>query len=366
MLSGGSKKLAVCTVLAVVLLAAGVGLVPTPAAAATTPAEKADEWQMWCLVNAERRARSIPPLLMSLDLHTELARPWAQQQANSNRYYHRSDLGPATTRSVGSWDRTSENVGRDADWSDAAARLHRAYMGSTSHRTAILERRFEYVGIGVQRQGGSFWNAQNFVSTSRQLPTTALPVGQRFIDVCSSSDFFQDIRWMHDEGITTGYAMRLANGHAYRDFRPQSTVTRSQLAVFLQRVAGETGTGGSCSPYPFTDVSASDPFRNQICWMSNKGLTGEATRFLPGAAANRQAMASWMYQLWDQQDGHDFTPPESPTFTDVGVDHPYYAAIEWMAASRISTGYSDGTWQPSRTMPRQVMARFFHLYEPLL
>jgi len=48
----------------------------------------------------------------------------------------------------------------------------------------------------------------------------------------------------------------------------------------------------------------------------------------------------------------------TPTFSDVGVSHPFFDEIEWMADTNISTGYDDGTYRPSEPVTRQAMSAF--------
>lgn len=50
------------------------------------------------------------------------------------------------------------------------------------------------------------------------------------------------------------------------------------------------------------------------------------------------------------------------TFTDVPPDHPFYAEIEWGAASGVIEGYPDGTFRPSNTVTRQAVAAFMARY----
>lgn len=46
--------------------------------------------------------------------------------------------------------------------------------------------------------------------------------------------------------------------------------------------------------------------------------------------------------------------PVVPTFTDVGVDHPFFAEIEALADLAITGGYPDGTFRPASVLTRQA------------
>jgi hypothetical protein len=51
-------------------------------------------------------------------------------------------------------------------------------------------------------------------------------------------------------------------------------------------------------------------------------------------------------------------PPSVASFSDVPTTHPFFAEIEALASSGISTGYADGTFKPSSFVTRQAMAAF--------
>jgi hypothetical protein len=50
-----------------------------------------------------------------------------------------------------------------------------------------------------------------------------------------------------------------------------------------------------------------------------------------------------------------------PTFTDVGLSHPFWLEVEWMAAEGISEGYLPGpTFRPGAPVTRQAMSAFLY------
>lgn len=51
-------------------------------------------------------------------------------------------------------------------------------------------------------------------------------------------------------------------------------------------------------------------------------------------------------------------PPATPTFSDVPTTHPFFQQIEALAASGITTGYSDGTFRPNNYVTRQALAAY--------
>lgn len=78
---------------------------------------------------------------------------------------------------------------------------------------------------------------------------------QQFSDVASNNQFFKEINWLKDQGITTGYS----DG----TFRPGATVSRGAMAAFFYRMAGSPNfTAPIISP--FKDVKTTDPFYKEI------------------------------------------------------------------------------------------------------
>jgi hypothetical protein len=52
----------------------------------------------------------------------------------------------------------------------------------------------------------------------------------------------------------------------------------------------------------------------------------------------------------------NYTPPSTPSFTDVATNYWAYKYIEYCRAQSIVNGYPDGTYQPGVTVTRDQMA----------
>jgi hypothetical protein len=109
----------------------------------------------------------------------------------------------------------------------------------------------------------------------------------------------------------------------------------------------------------FSDVGESHPFRSNIHWLVAEGIASgyDDGTFRPSAVVSRQAVASFLYRMAGSP---AFTLPAAPTFIDVGIAHPFYAAIEWAVAEGIVAGYDDGTFRPTAVVSRQAAAAFLH------
>jgi hypothetical protein len=191
--------------------------------------------------------------------------------------------------------------------------------------------------------------ASNTVNTTVTAPAEGCT--PQFADVSESHPFFNEICWMVDEGVTTGFPT------VPPTFKPGGSVTRQAMAAFLQRLSGED-VPGDCIQQ-FSDVATSHPFFDEICWMVDAEITSGYSdgTFRPGANVSRAAMAAFLYRYEGEP---TFTPPGTPTFPDVGSSHAFFDEIEWMVDAGITGGYQDGTFRPAASVTRQSMAAFLY------
>lgn len=181
-----------------------------------------------------------------------------------------------------------------------------------------------------------------------------------FPDVNASTPHAEDIAWLAESGISTGFP----DG----TFRGGDAVTRQDMAAFLRRLArlmGDESAAESkkytCS---FTDVTDATPHADDIAWLAETGIsTGYPDNTFRGmAAVCRQDMAAFLRRLaarvgvggaasWDGEPGG---------FPDVGATADHAADIAWLAATGVSTGYPDGTFRSMAAVARQDMAAFLH------
>ncbi len=176
----------------------------------------------------------------------------------------------------------------------------------------------------------------------------------QFPDVGPTHPFREEIRWLADEGVTTGYPDCT--------FHPGDEVKRQTIVAFLYRVAGwPLGWFGDPG---FDDVGGGHPFHREISWAAETGLVEgyDDGTFKPTRPASRQAVAAYLYRLAGSP---PFTPPGTPSFDDVAVSHPFFAEIEWLASVGVTTGYDDGSFRPTGSVKRQTMAAFLQRFAAL-
>jgi len=165
-----------------------------------------------------------------------------------------------------------------------------------------------------------------------------------FFDVDTAHPFRDEIRWMVEEGLSTGYW----NG----TFDPTGSVSRQALVAFLWRLAGSPEAEGVS---PFSDVGPTHPFHEAIEWASSEGIVNgyPGGTFRPGDKVGRQALAA---VLW--RSAGSPVVATGAAFSDVPSTHPFAAAIAWMVDAELTAGYADGTFRPASPVSRQALAAF--------
>lgn len=154
----------------------------------------------------------------------------------------------------------------------------------------------------------------------------------------------------------------VTTGHADCTFRPEAKVTRQAAVAFLYRMAGWP-LGWVADP-DFDDIGGGHPFYREISWAAAAGVTDgyEDGTFKPSRSVSRQAMAAYLYRAAGSP---PFDPPGAPSFDDVAISHPFFAEIEWLASVGVTTGYGDGSFRPTNPVKRQTMAAFLERFADL-
>jgi acyl-CoA thioesterase-1 len=109
-----------------------------------------------------------------------------------------------------------------------------------------------------------------------------------FTDVAPSNPFYNEIRWLASQGISTGYP----DG----TFRPLAPVNRDAMAAFLYRYNGKPAVPSTAPTFP--DVTSSNLFFNEIRWLAATAITTgypDGT-FKPRQLIRRDAMAAFVYR----------------------------------------------------------------------
>lgn len=121
-----------------------------------------------------------------------------------------------------------------------------------------------------------------------------------FSDVTDKTPHFEDIIWLADNGVSTGWLM--ADGRY--EFRGMDTVKRQDMAAFLYRLADKAGRASGVRPKTdFTDVTSRTPHYLEVEWLGGSGISqgyrnaNGTWRFEGMTSVYRQDMAAFLHRL---------------------------------------------------------------------
>jgi hypothetical protein len=172
--------------------------------------------------------------------------------------------------------------------------------------------------------------------------------GTPFLDLCNvSADRRSDIKWLVDNGITSGCG-------AAR-FCPDGLVARDQLATFLSRFLDLPATSQDF----FTD-DETNSHEASINKIAKAGITTGCGpgKYCPSGIVLRDQMASFLAKALK-------LPSTSQDFFTDDETNSHEANINKIAKAGITTGCGSGKYCPSGEVSRQQMAAFLRNAAPL-
>ncbi len=183
-----------------------------------------------------------------------------------------------------------------------------------------------------------------------------------FSDVKSDTPHADDITWLGDNGISTGWI----KFGGRRTFRPYNKVARADVAAFLYRLAGSPDyTAPETSP--FKDVSKNTAHYKEICWLASTGIAegwSDGT-FRPNDEIARCDMAAFLYRLA----GSPTYAVKDDPFVDCSSETPHYKEVCWLANTGVSEGWTVSGGKEFRAynkVARADMAAFLHRLNSIL
>ena len=231
--------------------------------------------------------------------------------------------------------------------------------------------------MGKLRKIAAMASAVAVLAVGLPVGTANAVAGPPFSDVDANTPHSDDIYWMFDSGISTGWQV----GNGQNVYRGMSKVVRQDMAAFLRREAKRAKVEGADTWKPsatdwkrFKDVNKSTPHAEDILWLAASGIStgwkekdGTST-FRGMSPIVRQDMAAFLKRLADKAGKADGVTPKTD-FTDVTKSTPHVAEVQWLGGSGISQGYrnANGTWRFEGMTPvyRQDMAAFIHRLDNL-
>jgi hypothetical protein len=162
---------------------------------------------------------------------------------------------------------------------------------------------------------------------------------------------------------------RVVGGYPDGNYHPDWDVTRGQMAVFVARtLATPTGEAGIEAYEPpeeaptFPDVPEDYWSFKHIEYLAERVVVAGYPDGLyrPAEWVTRDQMGVYIARAIADPIGEpglaSYTPPATPSFSDVDAEHWAYRHIEYLAGGDVVSGYPDGYYRPNRIVTRDQMA----------
>ncbi|MFZ5880106.1 MAG: S-layer homology domain-containing protein [Chloroflexota bacterium] len=172
---------------------------------------------------------------------------------------------------------------------------------------------------------------------------------------------FEHWAWMWIQSV---YQAGITGGCGDGNYCPGQSVTRAQMAVFLERGMHDADfTPPPASGTIFGDIRADHWAGAYIEQLAADGITGGCGdgNYCPDQVIDRAQMAVF---LLSAKHGHAYTPPPvdgDTGFADVPVDYWAAAWIKQLAVEGITGGCGGGNYCPSQAVTRAQMAVFLQI-----
>lgn len=130
-----------------------------------------------------------------------------------------------------------------------------------------------------------------------------------------------------------------------------------QIRAFGARVYIDPPPEGACYS-GFSDVDSPHPFCPEVRWFAQQGIT---TGYTDGSFKPTRAVSRQAMAAWFYRAaGSPPGPFPDPGFSDLDPSSAFYTEIAWFAQQGITTGYADGTYRPAANVSRQAMSAWFY------
>lgn len=207
-------------------------------------------------------------------------------------------------------------------------------------------------GISISSVNDPYYWSSRYLGAKRVIeePVTivleTLSIGQ-YHDIPENHWAYGSITSLAKQGIINGYDQSL--------FLPDDLVTRAQAAVVLSNALG-LHTGNTKND--FSDVSESHWAAGAISSISKEGIiTGmKENTYSPDEVLTREQVAVIFNRTFELKNSDE----KAIMFNDVNQKYWAYDAIQLLAKSGITGGYSDNTYRPKREVTRAEFSVFLY------
>ena len=166
--------------------------------------------------------------------------------------------------------------------------------------------------------------------------------------------------WFYDD-VAFVYENGLFSGTDSRSFSPNASMTRAMLVTVLYRLEGEPTVTGRSS---FTDVRSGAYYEKAVIWAAANGIvTGtDSTSFSPGAKVTREQLAAILYRYAQYRKLDTDASAKLNSFTDADSVSAYASeALGWAVSEGLINGAS-GKLMPKGDATRAQVAAILHRF----
>ncbi len=154
-------------VLCVLVACSGGGGGAAPTAPPGSPSPPQVEFDSFELVNDARAANGVAPQLALRERIAEVAREHSRQMRTEGFFGHEDPQGRTVRERLAEagirFSVAAENLAQVTNHPNPAAWAHEQLMASSQHRPNILSPEVSLIGVGVARDGDSYWITQVFI-----------------------------------------------------------------------------------------------------------------------------------------------------------------------------------------------------------
>ena len=166
--------------------------------------------------------------------------------------------------------------------------------------------------------------------------------------------------WFYDD-VAFVYENGLFSGTDSRSFSPNASMTRAMLVTVLYRLEGEPTVTGRSS---FTDVRSGTYYEKAVIWAAANGIvTGtDSTSFSPDAKVTREQLAAILYRYAQYRKLDTDASAKLNSFTDADSVSAYASeALGWAVSESLINGAS-GKLMPKGDATRAQVAAILHRF----
>ena len=176
----------------------------------------------------------------------------------------------------------------------------------------------------------------------------------RFDDVSRSDWFYDDVRYVYENGIMDGTG-------AYR-FAPNAQLTRAMIVTILYRMAGSPAMSGASD---FKDVDSNKWFAKAVAWAAANGIVNGygSGRFGPNDPVTREQLAAILYRYTAYRKASAASNGDNlASFSDLGTVSGYaLESMNWAVGAGLLKG-ANGKLDPKANATRAQVAAIIHRY----